>query len=772
VVEEAQAAGDHAECRYDREGRRFEPVLRLLEDDGAEAPSPLTSADVLLVTGGGKGIAAECALALARESGAALALVGRSLPEADAELRRNLERIAAAGVRVRYHAADVTDAAAVREAVRALEADLGPVSALIHGAGANTPRLIESLDERAFLATLAPKVAGARNVLAALDPKRLRLAVALGSIIARTGLKGEADYAVANEWMARIVSEWNSKHLHCRALTVEYSVWSGVGMGERLGRMEALAREGVAAIPPDQGVAMLRRLIARPLLASAVVVTGRFGEPPTLRMECPELPLLRFLERPVLHVPGVELIAEAELAAESDPYLDDHVFRGERLLPAVIGLEAMAQAAGALAGASVAPIFEDVRFERPVVVPERRTVTVRLVALARAPGVVEVALRSGETGFAVDHFRATCRFGERAAEPALADAEFHGRGSLLEPARDLYGGLLFHSGRFMRLSGYRELTATACVAEISADGALPWFGRYLPGGLVLGDPAARDAAIHAVQACIPHATVLPVAVGRIVAGTLKSTERALVRARERGQEGDTFVYDLELVSIAGAVLERWENLRLRRIAAPAAQALWPETLLGPYLERRVKELIPGARVAVAVEAAAGEERSERGRHALERLLGAPLAISHRPDGKPEAAGAPSVSLSHAGHLTLAVAGESAVGCDLEPVVERAADTWRDLLGPERWALAGEIARGARESEAAAATRVWAAGEALKKAGAAPGAPLLLSSNSADGWVVLSSGCFTVATLVSGARGITAPLAIAVLVSGSGAPSVA
>jgi enediyne polyketide synthase len=177
-------------------------------------------------------------------------------------------------------------------------------------------------------------------------------------------------------------------------------------------------------------------------------------------------------------------------------------------------------------------------------------------------------------------------------------------------------------------------------------------------------------------------------------------------------------------------------------------------------------------VAVAVEAAAGEERSERGRHALERLLGAPLAISHRPDGKPEAAGAPSVSLSHAGHLTLAVAGESAVGCDLEPVVERAADTWRDLLGPERWALAGEIARGARESEAAAATRVWAAGEALKKAGAAPGAPLLLSSNSADGWVVLSSGCFTVATLVSGARGITAPLAIAVLVSGSGEPSVA
>jgi len=541
--------------------------------------------------------------------------------------------------------------------------------------------------------------------------------------------------------------------------------------------MEALAREGVTAIPPEQGASMLRRLLARTLPVVPVVVTGRFGDPPTLSMERAELPLLRFLERPVLHVPGVELIAEAELAAESDPYLDDHVFRGERLLPAVIGLEAMAQAAAGLAGVSAAPLFEDVRFERPVVVPARSAVTLRLVALARAPGVVDVALRSSETGFATDHFRATCRFGAPAdgaaegraaggptAAAASASRPDRERAVTLDPARDLYGGLLFHGGRFRRLTGYRELTATACVAEIAADGAVAWFGRYLPGGLVLGDPAARDAAIHAVQACIPHATVLPVAVQRIVAAPLGATERTFVRAREREQDGDSFVYDLELLSPEGVTLERWEGLRLRRIAAPHASGPWPASLLGPYIERRVKELVPGARVAVAIEAAAGEERSVRGRQALERLSGAAVAMAHRPDGKPEAQGFGSVSLSHAGHLTLAVAGEGTVGCDLEPVAERGAEVWRDLLGPERLALAELIARETGEGEGAAATRVWAAGEALKKAGAAPGSPLLLVAAGADGWVVLSSARLTVATLVSGARGMEAPLALAVLVT--------
>ena len=67
-------------------------------------------------------------------------------------------------------------------------------------------------------------------------------------------------------------------------------------------------------IGPDQGVAIFRRLVGARLPSTAVVVSGRFGALPTLRVEPVELPLLRFLERPLVHFPGIELVADADLS--------------------------------------------------------------------------------------------------------------------------------------------------------------------------------------------------------------------------------------------------------------------------------------------------------------------------------------------------------------------------------------------------------------------------------------------------------------------------
>ena len=72
--------------------------------------------------------------------------------------------------------------------------------------------------------------------------------------------------------------------------------------------------------------------------AAEAVVTGRFGELPTLRLTETELPLQRFLERKRVFYPGVELVVDAELSVNSDPYLNDHVVQKERLLPAVVVL--------------------------------------------------------------------------------------------------------------------------------------------------------------------------------------------------------------------------------------------------------------------------------------------------------------------------------------------------------------------------------------------------------------------------------------------------
>jgi enediyne polyketide synthase len=794
VAAEAAAAHGYVEARYDADGHRREPVLRLLAEGPASGP-PLGPGDVLLVTGGGKGITAECALALARRWGVRLALMGRSRLDADRELAANLDRLAAAEVTFRYLSADVADAAAVAAAVAELEAELGPVTAILHGAGRNVPQLLASLTAEEVRATLAPKLDGLANVLAAVDPERLALLVAFGSIIARTGMEGEAHYATANEWLAARVERFAATHPRCRTFVLEWSAWAGVGMGERLGRLEALRRQGVVPIAPAAGVDLMGRLLEGPTPTAPVVATGRFGHVPTLRATSGELPLWRFLERPRLHVPRVELIVDATLDHRTDPYLGDHVFRGEPLLPAVVGLEAMAQAASALLGTSGLPVFEDVVLARPVVIPADHPVTLRVAALAHGALRAEVSVRSDATRFQADCFRATLVFPSAGAVVPPAGSVFPTAGSAsvdgeapdevasadealgLDPARDLYGSVLFHRGRFQRLASYRHLEARTCGADLSGDGGTSWFVGSLPGELLLGSPGRRDAALHGIQACVPHATILPTGVDRIVAGRLDADAPLRIVARQRSRVGDDFVYDLTILDAGERVVERWEGLGLRAVERRPARASWPLALLGPYVDRRLEELVPAGVVRVLLTRRHGTRR-EASDDALRRLTrraveegGAAAGVHRRADGKPEVLGGLEVSVAHAGGLLLAVAGQGPVGCDLEPVSAREPALWDGLLGYERRRLADAVVAERGESLDAAATRVWTAVEALKKATSLPDSPLVLAAAAeppaadaaADGWLLLRSGALDIATLVTAIDGESELLAIAVLV---------
>jgi enediyne polyketide synthase len=774
VYAELAAARGFVEAHVDAAGRRRVPVLRPRRPPAGAAPplrELLGSEDLLLVTGGGKGIAAECALDLARETGARLLLVGRAAPEQDAALATNLERVRRAGVTAHYRAADVTDGEALRRAVDGVRAVAGPVTAVLHGAGVNEPRLAGRLDAAAVELALAPKLDGARNALAAVEPERLRAWVSFGSVIGRAGLAGEAHYALANAALARFTDELQERLPTCRCRCVEWSVWAGVGMGERLGSVEALSRQGITPLQVDDGVRALRRVLGDGASSPSVVVTGRLGDAPTVEFDGAPLPLLRFLERPRVWYPGVELVADATLGTATDPYLEDHVFGGARVLPAVLALEAMAQVAGALASRRVEAV-RGLELARAIVAPDDATVTVRVAALAREDGDVEVVLRSSTTDFAVDHVRAVCVVGvdgAQATPPREPEAAPEPVGT--EPVVDaapLYGPLLFQRGRFRRLAGYDLLRATACLARLAAPDAAEqerWFGEYLPDALVLGDPGARDACLHAVQACVPHRALLPVGADRITF-IAPEARAAHVVATEVARDGDLFTYDLTVRSAGGETCERWEGVRFRVVAAAAVPDRWPPALLGPYLERRVGELIPGARMQAAVGAArdatAPDARSRAREDALRRLGGRGEPLDRRADGRPVVVGGGAApSLAYAGHLALAVRGTGPVGCDLEPVVARDARAWRDLLGAGGVAVATALERAVGEPASACATRVWSAAEALRKAGQGR-EPLVLAGVDADGWALLRAGDHTVATAVVSVDGVAAPLAVAVV----------
>jgi enediyne polyketide synthase len=772
IIAEALSASGYTEAHYDAKGRRREPRLRWLPMETAKRSAkalPIGPEDVLLVTGGGKGIGAECALALGRAAGARVVLLGRSDPTTDSEVAANLARIAAEGIHYRYLRADVTDLVALGAALKEAEQELGPITALLHCAGANTPQLLATLEEDAFRRTLAPKIQGLRNVLAVLKPDQLRLFVAFGSIIGRAGLRGEADYATANEWLTAFTEQFQARHPSCRCLALEWSVWSGVGMGERLGRVESLIQQGIIPIPPDEGVRILLGWLQSPPPSVAVVVTGRFGQPPTLKLSEPELPLQRFLEKRRVYYPGVELIVDAELSVHTDLYLKEHSLQKQMLLPAVLGLEAMAQAAMALTESNSPPVFEQVELSRPVVVAENATATLRLAALRRGANLVEVCLRSEETDYHVDHFRALCRFGgvDGEARPLTGLPPSGAAPPLLDPNEHLYGPRLFHEGRFRRLRGYQWLTAKECVGEITPDSGAQWFGAYLPSAFVLGDPAARDASLHAIQACIPHQRILPTGIERLVIRRIETGTR-FVRARQRSRQGNSFVYDLEVTDAAGEVVEQWQGVRLCAVETLPPPDAWPLALWAPYVERRLEELVAGPPVRVLLErdCCLGNGDSPTQRHAatdlaLQQALSAPEAILRRPNGKPAASSGQGVSAAHAQDLTLAVAGPSMLACDLETVATRPDVVWRDLLGEECERLAARISQEANEEPDTANTRLWSVLECLKKAGLPPEGPLVLESTTADNWVLLRSGALVVATYAGRIQGMESSLVAAV-----------
>jgi enediyne polyketide synthase len=772
IMAEALSQSPFTEAHYDAAGIRREPRVKAIWAGERQEQIALNNRDLLLVTGGGKGIAAECALELARESGCTLALLGRSDAERDPELKQNLLRLAQSGIRFRYYAADIADKEALEMVILRIEQELGSITAVLHGAGVNHPQRLPEITRADLHDTLSPKLTGLENLLRQINAAHLRLLITFGSIIGRAGLQGEGHYALANEWLGRLVEEWQASHPQCRCLNLEWSVWAGAGMGQKLGVLDALMRQGITPLPLDGAIATLKDMLAWKQSPVSTMITGRFGQLPTLQFEHSELPLRRFLEHVQVYYPGIELVADAELSADTDPYVAEHAFHGEQLFPAVCGIEAMAQAAMALQQTDQAPQLRNLRFEQPIVVPRNQTVKIRIAALQRGPETVSVVVRCSSTAYQTDHFSAECSFNHAAGTLPILDAENPaqagcGPEAALNIARDIYEGLLFHQGRFRRIERYRTLRATRSVAEISAPWQGAWFARHLPQDFVMGDAASRDAAIHSIQASIPYKTVLPVGVESITASACWTHAAATVEAVERLRDGDNFMYDVEIRDAQGSVCESWKGLHLRAVSPIARTAPWPPALLAAYLERKLNELLS---VPAMVMIGIGEEdtRDKRNAPIIAKMFGPNAMLVHRSDGKPEIAGTRTgdgkhVSLSHCGPLTLLASSSRALGCDTEQIASRDFSSWEKLLGSEGIALAQQVAEKYVLPLDHAATQVWTLKESLRKAGAGFETSLRVDG-SAGSWMIFRSGPWAAASFHGEVEGFDSELAFGFVVA--------
>lgn len=634
------------------------PVIAI-EADGAVLCAELSlddaaypagaEAEVIVVTGGARGICAEVAIELAKRSGAAIVLVGRSPPES-ADVAATLARARGLGLRVGYAQASVDDPASLQGALAPWFLLFGAPTHLVHAAGVNDPMAFTEIDEAALARTMSPKSRGLKHAIAACGVG-LRRVVTFGSIIGRLGLQGEAHYALANAEQGRVLDLLARENPAMAPLNIEWSVWAGAGMGDRLGVIDQLSREGVDAIPLGDAIEQACALILSDARGS-IVVTSRFASAAAI----PNLGSFRFLDLALAYTPGVELVCETTLNHGRDPYLLSHQVEGVPVMPGVLLLESMAQVATQLAGDVVIGAIEAVEFLSAITVGiEGRRI--RVAALRGEGGAIACEVRSEEDGFSAPVVRATMRRGESVLPSRRAGA-LAGR-----PAQALYGPLFFHGPAFQRVAGIAEVSSRTLEAGLAGAADDKLFGAYEPQNLLLGDPVLRDCGLHLLQACVPHRRVLPVQTARIERA--HGGPPATVYAREIWTRGTDYAFDIEWCDAAGQTVERWHEAVFRQVGTipiePVLEAM--PGLLRAYLERLARETTGDDSLQCSLVIDAGMERGRRRAAAL-GAIGIDDPDEHRGDGAPVFPEGVHCSLSHTDAATLAVRGDRPLGCDV------------------------------------------------------------------------------------------------------------
>jgi NAD(P)-dependent dehydrogenase (short-subunit alcohol dehydrogenase family)/acyl carrier protein len=269
--------------------------LQLVAESVGEGEASIGLGDVVVVTGGARGVTAEAALALARRVKPTLVLLGRSEPPksepawlagiedeaaikqailqhefdasakpspvalkaaydrrmAERAIRRTLEQLVSTGADTEYRQVDVRDERDVRKAIADVRARLGPIRGLVHGAGVLEDRRIEDKTPRQFETVFETKVQGLNSLLAAVEPGELKSVVLFSSVSGRFGNSGQIDYAMANEVLNKAAQRLAVQLPACRVVSINWGPWAGGMVNPALAK--EFQRQGIELIPLEAG---------------------------------------------------------------------------------------------------------------------------------------------------------------------------------------------------------------------------------------------------------------------------------------------------------------------------------------------------------------------------------------------------------------------------------------------------------------------------------------------------------------------------------------
>ncbi len=299
------------ECCY-RNDERYTPVLKVsrIEEEGPESafpPGRYGDRDVILITGGTRGIGAAVARHVVSQGVRKLVIMGReALPESSEwkgilknkekpeieEKLKALRSLTDQGVLVHYYHTPLTDEEGIENMVSRIRKTLGPITGVFHCAGqASANPAFYKKDMAAFETVYAPKVKGLVTLHKALENEPLHFFILFSSICTMAPMlaAGQSDYAAANTYMDYYALNQRGEGKPY-FISIQWPAWSETGMAAGPMHTPMCEKTGIAACTTAQGLMLMDAVKSSPhfLCAPCTIIPNKFLWNFLLKMEfCP-----------------------------------------------------------------------------------------------------------------------------------------------------------------------------------------------------------------------------------------------------------------------------------------------------------------------------------------------------------------------------------------------------------------------------------------------------------------------------------------------------
>jgi NAD(P)-dependent dehydrogenase (short-subunit alcohol dehydrogenase family)/acyl carrier protein len=517
-------------------------ILKLEAAPYPQGDIELNAGDVVVVTGGARGVTASAAAALAKHVKPTLVLLGRSpspSPEpewllaleeeaevkkaileneysgttatpmqiekafkkhmANREITRNLEQIKKDGAAVFYYSADVRNFDAVSSILDEVRSTHGPIKGIIHGAGALQDRLIIDKTIEQFENVFDPKVQGLNVLLEATKQDALRYLVLFSSVAARMGNNGQVDYAMANEVLNKIAQQESLSRPDCKVVSINWGPWDGGMVCAALKRK--FAKSGIELIPLNAGaMCMLYEMQGDNNSPAEVVISANLISPRANNSV--ETTCLASRQSPG-EPPDekLSLTLKREIDLDRYPILEAHILDGKPVVPFALITEWLAHGALHENPGLLLHGLDDMRIFHGIKLDGSKKVIRLLAGKPRKKESifeVNVEIRDGlQDGIDIIHYGATAILADTLeAPPVFNIAEDIASKPYAKSMDEIYEKILFHGFELRGLQEIMGYSSRGMVARISAaPSPAKWMKEPLRTKWI-GDPLMLDSAFQ------------------------------------------------------------------------------------------------------------------------------------------------------------------------------------------------------------------------------------------------------------------------------------